>query len=116
VVSEFPADTSLVGLWIPQVARNNATAQLRFDRPGNYTLVIGGRYQGLQFDDDRNLFRLGSYFVAEVYGAKSVGRNVQVFLGTENLLNRRYEVAQTPVTMIGPPILARAGVRFTLGR
>lgn len=116
IVSEFRADPSLVGLWIPQVARNNATAELRFERPGKLALVVGGRYQGLQFDDDRNLFPLGGYFVAEAYASKNVRRNAQVFAGIENLFNRRYEVARTPVTMIGPPILARIGVRFTLQR
>ena len=116
IVSDFPVDTSLVGLWIPQVGRNNASAQLRFERPARFSFVVGGRYQGLQFDDDRNLFPLGGYFVAEAYASKNVRRNVQVFVGVENVLNRRYEVARTPVTMIGPPVLARVGVRFTLQR
>jgi outer membrane receptor protein involved in Fe transport len=89
---------------------------LRFDRPGKFTVVVGGRYQGLQYDDDRNLFRLGGYFVADTYVSKNIRSNILVFAGVENLLNRRYEVARTPVTMIGPPVLGRAGVRFYLGR
>ena len=115
VVSSFSPEPTLIGLWIPQVARNNATAQLRFDRPGKFTIVLGGRYQGLQFDDDRNLSRLGGYFVADTYVSKNIRSNILVFAGVENLLDRRYEVARTPVAMVGPPILGRAGLKFYLG-
>lgn len=115
VVSAFSEDPALVGRWIPQVARNNASVQLRFESPGNITFAVGGRYQGLQYDDDRNLFPLGAYFVAETYVSKNVGPNVLLFAGVENLADRRYEVARTPITMVGPPILARVGVRFSLG-
>jgi outer membrane receptor protein involved in Fe transport len=114
-VTSFSPDPSLVGLWIPQVARNNAKAQLRFEQPGRFTVVVGGRYQGLQFDDDRNLFGLGGYFVGDAYVSKNIRPNLLVFTGIENMLDRRYQVARTPVTMLGPPVLARVGVKFYLG-
>lgn len=114
-VVSFPADSTLVGLWVPQVPQHNATVQLRLERANKYTIVLGGRYQGMQFDDDRNLFPLGSYFVGEAYVSKNLRRSVEVFAGVENLLNRRYVVARTPVTMFGPPVLGRVGIRFRLG-
>jgi hypothetical protein len=33
----------------------------------------------------------------------------------ENVLNQRYDVGRTPVLTVGPPILARAGVRLRFG-
>lgn len=115
VVTDFPADAVLVGRWIPQVARNNATAEVRFGHPEGFTVVFGGRYQGRQYDDDRNQFLLGGYFVADAYVAKSLRRNLVMFASAENMFNRRYAVGRTPVLTIGPPVLARIGFRFSVG-
>jgi outer membrane receptor protein involved in Fe transport len=115
VVGSFPADPTLVGRWIPQVPRNNASVQLRLAQPRSVTLVLGGRYQGLQYDDDLNQLRLGGYFVAEAFVSKNIHRNMEIFGGVENVLNRRYEVGRTPVLTIGPPILGRVGARFWFG-
>lgn len=115
IVTSFPADPTLIGLWIPQVARNNATAQVRILPVNGFTIVLGGQYQGRQYDDDRNQFLLGGYFVTNVYVSKSLRHNVEMFAAADNLLNRRYKVGQTPVITIGPPVLARVGFRFSLG-
>ena len=34
----------------------------------------------------------------------------------ENLTGQRYEVGKTPVTTLGPPFLARVGIRVSLGK
>jgi outer membrane receptor protein involved in Fe transport len=115
IVTSFPADPTLIGLWVPQVARNNATAQVRILPANGFTIVLGGLYQGLQFDDDRNQFLLGGYFVTNLYVSKALRHNVEMFAAADNLFNRRYEVGKTPVITIGPPILARVGFRFSLG-
>ncbi len=115
VITDFPADPTLVGLWTPQVGRNNASAQVRLGRAERFTVVLGGRYQGRQYDDDRNQFLLGGYFVADAYVSKNIRRNLTLFAAGENLFNRRYEVGRTPATSIGPPVLARVGFRYSLG-
>ncbi len=115
IVTSSPADLTLIGLWIPQVARNNATAQVRIGPANGLTIVLGGQYQGRQYDDDRNQFLLGGYFVTNVYVSKALRHNFEMFAAADNLLDRRYEVGRTPVITIGPPILARTGFRFTLG-
>ncbi len=114
-VSSFPPDSSLLNKWIPQVAHNNASAQIRFVKPNGFNCTIGARYQGRQYDDDRNLFLLGGYFVTDAYVSKDVRKNLVLFAGVQNLLNRRYEVGRTPSTSMGPPILGRIGLRFLLG-
>jgi hypothetical protein len=40
---------------------------------------------------------------------------VDLFVAVENLTNRRYDVGRTPVLTVGPPILARAGLRLQFG-
>lgn len=114
-VVKFPVNQALEGLMIPQVARHQFTFQLKFDKPAIATVSLQGRASSSQFDDDQNLFRLGSYFALGGFASRKVSRNVDVFLAAENLFNQRYEVGKTPVTTLGPPILVRAGLRVHLG-
>lgn len=114
-VLQFPGNTSLEGLLIPQVPRHLLTFQARYSNPHRLTLAIQGRAVGLQFDDDQNQFRLDRYFTLDAFASRSLGRGVEVFGAFENLFNERYDIGRTPVRTIGPPLLARVGVRFQLG-
>jgi hypothetical protein len=40
---------------------------------------------------------------------------VELFAAAENLFNQRYDIGRTPVRTLGPPLLARFGVRLRLG-
>ena len=115
-VVKFPANQTLEGLMIPQVPRHQFTFQLKFDKPSIATVSFQGRASSSQFDDDQNLFRLGSYFTLDAIASRRVSRSLAVFLAAENLFNQRYEVGKTPVTTLGPPILVRAGLRVHLGQ
>ena len=70
------------------------------------------RLVGDQFDDAANLFPLGRAFTVDA----EVSRRLLAWRGrvrcAENLFDDRYTVARTPITDLGPPILARAGLRF----
>ena len=112
-VADFAANPELEGLWIPQVARHNATLQARYAAPENYAFAVHLRVQGRQYDDDRNLFPLGGYAVIDAFASKNLSPGVELFLAAENLTNRRYEVGRTPVLTLGPPIVARTGLRWT---
>lgn len=114
-VVKFPANQALEGLLIPQVARHQFTFQAKFNNPAIATVSFQGRASSSQFDDDQNLFRLGSYFTLDAFASRRVSRSIDVFLAVENLFNQRYEVGKTPVTTLGPPILVRAGLRVHLG-
>jgi outer membrane receptor protein involved in Fe transport len=114
-VVKFPINQALEGLMIPQVARHQFTFQLKFDKPAIATVSLQGRASSSQFDDDQNLFRLGSYYTLDAFASRRVSRSLNVFLAAENLFNQRYEVGKTPVTTLGPPILVRAGLRVHLG-
>ncbi len=111
-VLRFPANKALEGLWIPQVPRHDLTFKARYSNPSRLTVSIQGRFVGAQFDDDLNQFRLSRYYAMDAMASHSMARGVDVFIALENLLNQRYTVGLTPVPTIGPPLLARFGVRL----
>ncbi|HKR14776.1 MAG TPA: TonB-dependent receptor [Pyrinomonadaceae bacterium] len=113
-VLEFPANTSLEGLRIPQVPKHQATFQVRYSNPSAITLGLQARAGGQQFDDDQNRFPLGRYFTLDALASRRLTRNFDVFVAAENLFNQRYLIGRTPLTTIGPPLLLRAGIRFRL--
>jgi outer membrane receptor protein involved in Fe transport len=114
-VLRFPANTSLEGLLIPQVPRHLLTFQARYSNPRRLTFSFQGRAGGSQFDDDQNLLRLDRYFTLDAFASRSLGHGVEVFGAFENLTGQRYDIGRTPVRTVGPPLLARVGLRFTIG-
>ena len=114
-VVKFPANTTLEGLLIPQVARHQFTFQARYANPSVVTVGLQGRAASAQFDDDQNLFRLGPYFNLDAFASRRLNGKLDLFCALENVFNQRYEAGKTPVTTLGPPIQVRAGLRFHLG-
>ena len=115
-VLRFPANTLLEGLLIPQVARHQLTFQARYSNPSVLTLAFQGRAVGAQFDDDQNLLELDRFFALDALASRRLGHGVEVFAAAENVFNQRFDIGRTPVRTLGPPILARLGIRVNLGR
>jgi outer membrane receptor protein involved in Fe transport len=113
-VTQYAQQPQLVGNWIPQVAHNTATAQLRGYHPKLGTLSIQTRISGHQFDDDANTYLLHSYFRLDAYASHDLGRRIELFASGENLLDRSIEVGRTPTLTLGTPQIARAGFLFKL--
>ncbi len=114
-VLSFPANVSLEGLMIPQVPRHQLTFQMRYSDPSTLNVSFQGRFASAQFDDDQNKLALSRYFTLDGMISRSLGKGVELFVAGENLLNQRYETGRTPVTTLGPRLLARAGIRLQLG-
>jgi outer membrane cobalamin receptor len=114
-VTRFSQEPALVGKWIPQVARNMATAQVQASRRRLGLVSLQGRLSGRQFDDDMNLYLLHSYFRLDAYASHEVGRHMQLYAEGENLFDRAIEVGKTPVLTLGTPRVARFGVRMSFG-
>jgi outer membrane receptor protein involved in Fe transport len=114
-VLRFPANTMLEGLLIPQVPRHLMTFQARYSNPRRLTASFQGRAGSEQFDDDQNQFRLNPYFTLDAFASRSLGRGIEVFGALENLTGQRYDIGRTPLRTIGPPLLARIGIRFQMG-
>lgn len=113
-VVRFPADALLEGLRIPQVPRHQFTLQTRYTNPAWFELGVQGRFSGLAFDDDRNALRLDRFFTADASLSRRIIPGVELFAAAENIFNQRYTVGRTPVETLGPPLLARIGIRLTL--
>jgi len=110
--------TQDLGKWIPEVARNLATLNLRASRPSLGTISFQSRLSGRQFDDDANANLLHGYFRLDAYASHSFGKRFELFAAGENLFNRSIEVSKTPTTTLGQPRTARAGflVHFGLNK
>ena len=114
-VRSFPANRALEGLRVPQVPRHQGSLQVRL-RPLPALLVsLSARAATNQFDDDQNLLALDGFVVFDALASVAVTPALDVFLAGENLLDRRYDIARTPVTNTGPPRFVRGGLRLRLG-
>ena len=112
VVSQGSQD---LGNWIPEVARNMGTLNLRAFQSRIGTLSLQGRISGRQYDDDANLFLLHGYFRLDAYASHDFGSRFQVFAAGENMFDRQIEVSKTPSTTLATPVTARAGFQIRLG-
>ena len=112
-VLRFPANQSLEGLRLPQVPRNQFDFQLTYT---NAKWLVGaqGRFVGQQFDDDQNTLPLEKFFTLDAQLSRSISEKVRVFIAFQNLTGSRYEISSTPVFTVGPPVLFRAGARFSI--
>ena len=108
---------TLLGKQVAQVPRNVFTWQTRYWNPSRLLLSLQGRFIGNQFDDDQNKFPLGRAYTMDLQVGRNVTRNLELFAAAENILNQRYNVANTPfngvsLLNLGPPILYRVGIRL----
>ncbi|MGH9355388.1 MAG: TonB-dependent receptor [Terriglobia bacterium] len=113
-VLDFPADAALEGLSIPQVPRNVFTMLAQYSR-STLTVSLQGRYTGVQYDDDLNQFPLDPAFTLDAFISHSIKHHAEAYGALENITGQRYQVARVPYTELGPPLLARIGIRFNWG-
>ena len=112
-VLSFPANTSLEGLLVPQVPRNQFNLQVSYT-DARWTFGAQGRFVSRQFDDDQNTLPLERFFTLDAEVSRSVSDKVRLFVAFQNLTGSRYQISSTPVLTVGPPVLVRAGVRVSL--
>ena len=113
-VTQYAQQPALVGNWIPQVAHNMGTMQIRGYRPSIGTLSLQGRVSGRQFDDDANTYLLHSYFKMDAYGSHEIANRIEIFASGENLFDRAIEVGRTPTLTLANPRTARIGFNLKL--
>jgi len=112
-----PGEVSLLGKKVAQVPQNVFTWEARYWNPSRIMLSVQGRFVGNQYDDDQNLYPLGSFYTMDLQVGRNLTRNLEIFAAAENILDHRYNVANTPTASgslfnIGPPILYRVGLRL----
>ncbi len=105
-------DSALVtGPLLPQVPKHQGSGQVTYQWKRTFASA-GVRGYSLQFDDDRNQFRLPGFATAQLVVRQGLLNHVSASLSFENLLDRTYLVAFSPTPNIGPPRLWRAGIRW----
>ena len=120
-ILSFPTNFALVGLRVQEVPRHEVTFQVRYSnqqaasRLARFTVGLQGRGESAAYDDDVNRLRLNPYFTLDAIISRRLTGGTELFVAAENLTNQRYEVALTPTTNLGPPILVRVGIRVQLG-
>ena len=111
-------EISLLGKNVAQVPRHGFTWEARYWNPSKLLLSVQGRFVGNQFDDDQNLYPLGSFYTMDLEVGRNLTRNLELFAAAENVLDERYRIANTPVAgggtvfNIGPPVMYRIGMRL----
>jgi outer membrane receptor protein involved in Fe transport len=101
---------SILGNFLAQVPRNRGSAQVAYSNPKLATIAFAVQGIGAQFDDDLNLRVLPSYGLADLSVSRTINRNVDVFVGVQNMFDKQYVVATLPTT-IGTPRLVNGGIR-----
>jgi len=99
------------GLKIPEAAKNQGSALLAYVK-GDLTLSGSLRTYSSQFDDDLNRFLLPGFASLEAMASQKVSKNVTATAEMENILNRQYYVALTPLPNTGAPRMWRLGLRW----
>jgi outer membrane receptor protein involved in Fe transport len=118
VVAEFAANPGLVGNYIPQVPKNRGSVQVSYANPKYLAVAVSVQAIGRQFDDDQNIRvvpgetepGLPAYALTDLMISRTVTRNVDAFVGVQNLFDQQYIVGTLPTT-IGSPRLVNGGVR-----
>ncbi|MCW5959793.1 MAG: TonB-dependent receptor [Pyrinomonadaceae bacterium] len=111
-ILEFPANEDLEGLRVPLVSKHQFTFQTLYANRKGWTFSLQGRASSAQFDDDLNQFRLEPFFQLDAFAAKSFYKNLQFFVGVENIFNSRYSIGKTPIRSVSSPINGRIGLRW----
>ncbi len=116
-VTKFSAQPTLVGNWIPQVARSSLTAQLRAQSARLGQLTLAARSSGMAFDDASNRYPLAAFYSVDLSGSRALfargTRHLDAFFLVQNLTNQRAQVARTPILTFGSPVYGEAGLRLS---
>jgi outer membrane receptor protein involved in Fe transport len=111
-VTKFQADPTLVGNWTPEVPRNSATLQVRFEKQRLGVVSIDLRTSGKQFDDSANQFELAGYAQVDLYGEHVIARKWRIYSTVQNLTNEAVQAGRTPILTLGSPRTVAVGIRL----
>jgi len=92
------------------------TLQIRYAHPRFVDLALQARAASRQCEDDQNQLVLPGYFTLDAQASRRLGGVAVAFVALENVTGARYTVGLTPVETLGPPFLARAGMKIDWSR
>lgn len=111
-VTNFAPQPSIIGNWLPEVARNMATAQVRFQHKQWGTVNVVMKQSGRAYDDTENTEMLHSFFRMDVQAEHALGSYVDGYVAAQNLFDRRIEAGITPTLTLATPQVVMVGVRL----
>jgi len=109
------------------VPKHRASFQVNYTNPRLVNFAVENQFISHQFDDDQNTAAifpnisskrevgLPAFSVTNVTASRTINRNVDVFVGVQNLFGTTYYVGTNPTT-IGTPRLVNGGIRLRVGR
>jgi len=100
---------------VPQVPNWQGGMSLTWAEPRWLTAATQLRFSGAQFDDDLNTeaLILDAYAVWDATVSRQIVRGVHGFVAIENILDKEFDTARTPIRSIGWPRTVRVGARIT---
>jgi outer membrane receptor protein involved in Fe transport len=108
-----PIPASLVGNWIPEVPRQNFTAQLRAANSRLGELTLAARASGHAWDDSANTELLSAFVQLDLFARHDFGTHWSATAILTNLLNQRPDISHAvPLLTAGSPFLAQGGLSF----
>ena len=109
------ATPALEGKTVPQVPVWQGGLSVTWAEPQWFTAGTQVRFSGEQYDDDLNTeaFVLGAYAVWDATVSREIVRGLHGFAAVENILDKEYDTARTPIRSIGWPRTFRVGARLT---
>ncbi|MDP9037775.1 MAG: TonB-dependent receptor [Acidobacteriota bacterium] len=116
VVTRFSAQPQLVNHWIAQVPRQSVTAHLRAQNARLGAVTLAARAAGRAYDDSANTYVLRGFFLLDLLVRHDFGAQWTGSFSAQNLLNRRPDVARTPILTLGSPLLVQGGLEFHWSR
>jgi len=117
-VTEYNANPALIGMFLPQVPKHRGSVNVSYSNPRYATVSVSAMFFGRQFDDDLNVrvkpgeseAGLPAYGTVELTALRSIGSNLDVFFGVQNMFDQEYYVGLLPTT-IGSPRMVNGGIR-----
>ncbi len=116
-ITENTSDPTLEGKFLQQVPKNRGSLHVSYANPKYVDLTLTGLFVGHQFNDDQNVqARAGSdpglpaFGTLDLSAVRGIGRQLDVFLTVQNMLDKEYWVQLAPTTL-GSPRLVSVGLR-----
>jgi outer membrane receptor protein involved in Fe transport len=120
------AGVNLTGKYLAQVPKHRGSLGINYGNSKFVNATLEIQLVGMQFDDDQNVAQilpsiprksrvgLPGYSVADFALSRTISRNIDAFVGVQNLFDTLYYVGTNPTT-IGTPRLVNGGVRLRFG-
>src|SRR5262249_44390974 len=101
-------NAALVGKYVPQVPLHRGSVQVSYANPKYLNASLNVLMTGLQYNDDQNVnfipaatlsatgydstlgAGLPGYVTVDLLGSRDIGRNLQVFIGAQNIFDKMY--------------------------